>query len=124
MILIDEIKAEIGDTTLYSLDDSMLEKAIIERNYRLSKLNNTINLGQTAWFITSSPTLKQRQHWRDTLKPKQVIVMGTTKEQCYERARNDDRRAEIKFKYNYNNGQNMIESWFNKYEKDPLDLII
>lgn len=124
VIDLDEIKAEIGDTTLYSLDDSMLEKAIIERNYRLSKLSNTINTGQIAWFITSSPTIRQRQHWRDTLKPKEIIVMSTSKDLCYERARNDERRVEIKFKYNYNNGQNMIESWFKRYEKDPQDTII
>lgn len=93
VIDLDEIKAELAGTSIYSAEPRWTGPALEERNRMLRGLAHVSpNSGATsAWFIVSAPEPAERQWWQRQLGGT-VHVMPTDEAMCVSRINADHRR--------------------------------
>lgn len=113
----DEIRARITGKSLYkSRDKKSLDAAIKERNQILESLSAR-DRGQ-AWFITSAPTRRERQHWKRQLGC-WIVLIDPGMQRCWTRLAQDDRRRDQYLKY-----KQAALKWYRKYEPGLIDEVI
>ncbi len=96
IIDLDNILLEFTHEKLYSSSEKYIDKAIRKRNQYLNNLNNMDN--NVVWFIVSAPKLEERRHWKEQLGGT-IILIDVSKEECFERLKNDIRRTNNIMKY-------------------------
>lgn len=91
IIDLDEIKARLAGTTMYSAEARWTGPALKERNRLLRELSDLPGLEGSAWFIISAPEQAERDWWQRQLGGT-VHVMDTDKAECIRRINADHRR--------------------------------
>jgi 5-methylcytosine-specific restriction protein A len=94
VIDLDEIKARLAGTTIYSAEARWTGPAITERNRMLRSLANVSaeSASTSAWFIVSAPEPAERAWWQAQLGGT-VHLMDTDEETCIARINADWRRV-------------------------------
>ena len=102
--------AELSGEKIFQADyDKWLGEAMHRRNEMLESLSRATS-GE-AWFIVSAPRLQDRRRWKELLKPKEMIIIAPTADECMRRINLDKRRnPERSIEGSYN--------WWRQYSRD------
>lgn len=116
VIDLDKIIMQYTNKPLYSNTEKYIKIAIKRRNEILNNLN--FYKSNIVWFIVSAPTAIERKHWKEQLDGT-IVLMNTSKEECYRRIENDNLRANNIMKYKI-----AIMNWFMNFTDGYIDLKI
>lgn len=115
----DVIVSELSGMPIYQAPNEIwMDRAIIERNRRLSRLPQRYN---RVWIISTSAQKWQRDFWRDRFGAT-VYVMETPALECVRRYGLDVRRNQSA--QARSDACSRITSWWSKYERSSLDVVI
>jgi 5-methylcytosine-specific restriction protein A len=117
---LDAIVSQITGQELYSgRTDDILDLAVRIRNLRLLQLEGLPYQGQRVWFIAGAPTSKERNIWKNILKPKGTYLVMTDTDTCIRRIQEDPRRASIA-------GEQIlaVKKWWEKFEHLPDEEVV
>ena len=104
---LDMICAALGGTDkLYEDHKPYLDVALAVRDVVFDKIENREGKWRNAYVITASSDRNYVRNLADRLGG-EIVSMNTTKEQCIEHARHDERRQA-----NLNEHLTLIEKWF------------
>jgi len=115
VIDVDLIISELSNLPIYHNTNQYLNLALIQRNEILRNLYRCNN--NRVWFITTAAKIKHRNHWRNILKAK-VVVMETPVNFCINRIKNDNRRQDVQQTID------RVSKWWINYERSQEDIII
>lgn len=116
----DQILSEMtGRPMYYPFSMNIVKTSWQKRNLILKSLENYDEKIRTAWFIIGAGKSTDRRIWKELLKPKEVIILLTDKDECIRRIRSDPSRAMVA-----DDQIKAIERWFAYYQKSPGEKII
>ncbi len=124
VIDIDNIKVEQSGQPLYSSFE-FSEAAFLARNEMLRNLSACAGLplgippGVHAFFITQSPLIQERHHWRTTLQPQRIVVFEIPIAVCLDRLSRDARRAHQVAQW-----IPIVSKLWNTYQPDSRDTVL
>lgn len=113
IIDLDNIIMQYTNKPLYSNTEKYVRIAIERRNEILNSLNSYKS--KRVWFIVSAPTSNGRKHWKEQLDGT-VIMLDTSKDECYKRLERDTRRSNNIMKYKV-----AVRNWFINYTDGYVD---
>lgn len=113
IIDLDNIIMQYTNKPLYSNTEKYVRIAIERRNEILNSLNSYKS--KRVWFIVSAPTSNERKHWKEQLDGT-VIMLDTSKDECYKRLERDTRRSNNIMKYKV-----AVRNWFINYTDGYVD---
>lgn len=113
VIDLDKIIMQYTNKPLYSNTEKYINVAIEKRNEILNSINSYKS--KRVWFIVSAPTSSERKHWKEQLGGT-VILLNTSKEECYRRLENDNMRSNNVMKYKI-----ATKNWFMNYTEGYVD---
>lgn len=90
VIDLDVLISEITGKPIYTHNEDELALGIRDRNDKLGELGKK---PKTAWLILTGNGQDERDWWTAKLKPKEVVLMDTPKDECIRRIQSDPRRS-------------------------------
>jgi 5-methylcytosine-specific restriction protein A len=117
---LDEIKSRITKQPVYSVFDAeTLNTAIQLRNQEIELLQYKGNKEQTLWLIVGAPEAKDREHWKEILKPGKIFILFPPEKVCYERIENDVARSKV-----LERQKRAVYRWYRDYTPLENEIII
>jgi 5-methylcytosine-specific restriction endonuclease McrA len=85
------IKTQLSGKVEYDTEKKWLRPAVDKRNQMLRALS-TETRPVSAWFIVGAPTAKEREYWKEVLRPVHVVILDAPEDICIQRILSDPLR--------------------------------
>lgn len=120
VIDLDQILSEMtGRPIYYPHTMNIVKTGWQKRNTILKGLENHNEKINIAWFVNGAGKSTDRRIWKEILKPQEVIILLTEKEECIKRIRSDPSRALVA-----DDQVKAVDRWFASYQKAPGEKIV
>lgn len=117
VIDLDLIKQSISMQGKTNTGEHLLPVALSIREHLYNMVEHR-EIPCNVWVVAGLPRLADRARLIKRLKPDEVLFMNVPKEECIQRALNDNERADKELQIR------IINKWFNEFEPDPPSLYL
>lgn len=114
VIDLDLIKQSLSMSDKTNAKDNLLITALSVREHLYKLVESNEVICNNVWVVSGLPAKESRNRLKQRLGA-ELIYIKATKEQCYERALNDDERTNKELQ------KRIIDKWFETYEEDWND---
>lgn len=119
---LDNIAMETFGFPVRYIDTKQRMDCLRVRNDRMGKLMRASGreIANAAWLIVAEPKAERRQWWVNQLKPKQIIVLAVSRDECIARAIKDEATR----KWRGQEAAASIKQWWADYRPRQGDIVV